>query len=110
MIIRKVAWSSCVLVALLLGGCMMDATGSGDEDGLLAVAGEQLDEGVPLPPSDELVPRGEGDNPVDPPPPPDTESGVIPTPGDAVSQDYDPNEPHPDPWRVAAPVGAGHKD
>jgi hypothetical protein len=102
MIIRKLAWSSCVLAALSLGGCMLDATGSGEDDGPLGAENSELSEGngIPVPPESEpgaAVDPSDGD-----PLAPEEATGTSPTfRRDAVAANADPNEPHPDPWTVA---------
>ena len=105
MSIRKWAWTSCVLATLSLSmaGCMMDATG-GDEDGPLGSEGLQLLEAPVLPPAADVV--DDDEDVID-----DGEAlggerqgGESPMPGDLVANGDDPNEPHPDPWRVAPPT------
>ena len=103
MSILKLAWASCVLAALSLStaGCMMDATGSGD-DGPLGEDALQLGERTTPPPDDPSL-VDDADDPIDPPLLGAEQSEQAPMPGELVTDDDDPNEPHPDPWRVAPP-------
>ena len=103
MSILKLAWASGVLGALLLGGCMMDATGS-DDDGALGEDELQLVDGPGVPAPGQALATDEDEAPG-----PLALGAAVneqaPMPGDLVANDDDPNEPHPDPWRVAPASG-----
>ena len=102
MSILKLAWASCVLATLSLStaGCMMDATGE-DDDGPLGSEGLQLLDDPTLPPADPAA--RDDDDGIGQPLLGEAQGEQAPMPGDLVASGDDPNEPHPDPWRLAPP-------
>jgi hypothetical protein len=104
--IRKLAWSSCVLAALSLGGCMLDTTAGGEDDGPLGSESSELTEGVLVAPETDQEATADGQEAA-PVLPGDAISSGQPRPGDMVTLSADPNEPHPDPWKLAATPEAG---
>lgn len=115
MSIRNAMWAIGVLATLGLGGCMLDASGSGVEDEAVGAESAELglDEGVGIPPGavpgDAVVIRGnvdpgddQGEDEVA-----DDEPEIAWVPADFVDEVAD---PHPDPWMSDSNVAGHGKD
>ncbi|MBW2528150.1 MAG: hypothetical protein JRI23_28480 [Deltaproteobacteria bacterium] len=96
MIVRKVARAVCVLAALSLAGCVVDATGETDEQDRIGEAAWDLtntDDDV------EFVGNGDGeasqgDDGAD------DEDDAVPVPFDwQTTRAQEVVDPHPDPWK-----------